>query len=38
MDCENCEYYNKEEQTCTAFECYGVDCPKLPCERSEEDE
>lgn len=30
--CEDCEFYNRDDQTCGAFECYGVECPKLPCE------
>ena len=32
MECEDCEYYNKEEEVCGAFECNGLDCPDLPCE------
>lgn len=30
--CENCEYYDEWENRCTAFECYGLECPPLPCE------
>lgn len=33
MNCEGCEYHNKEEDVCTAFECNGIECPTLPCER-----
>lgn len=36
MDCENCEYY--DDGVCGAFECYGIDCPLLPCEKGEERE
>lgn len=32
MKCSNCEYYEKEEGYCTAFECNGLECPTLPCE------
>jgi hypothetical protein len=32
MDCDKCKYYDTEEGVCTAFECNGTDCPKLPCE------
>lgn len=35
MDCKNCEYYDKDEDRCGAFECNGIDCPDLPCERKE---
>lgn len=31
--CESCEYYDKDEDRCGAFECNGLDCPKLPCEQ-----
>ena len=31
--CEKCKYYDVEEANCGAFECYGIDCPKLPCEQ-----
>lgn len=33
FDCSTCDYYNKEENTCGAFECNGFDCPELPCEK-----
>ena len=33
LDCENCEYWNKELEECGAFECNGNDCPELPCEK-----
>lgn len=32
MDCENCKYWESEQEYCTAFECNGLDCPTLPCE------
>lgn len=39
MNCKDCEYYNEYEENCGAFECNGLDCPTLPCEKeSEEDE
>lgn len=30
--CNKCEY-RTEDGTCGAFECNGVDCPDLPCEK-----
>ena len=36
MECETCKYYDKEEEVCGAFECYGIDCPPLPCEEKED--
>ena len=36
-ECENCSYYDKEEDICKAFECNGIDCPVLPCEERDED-
>lgn len=33
--CEKCKYYDPKEDRCTAFECYGIDCPPLPCEVEE---
>lgn len=32
MMCAECEYYDPEDDRCTAFECNGIDCPPLPCE------
>ena len=32
INCEECEYYDKEEGICGAFVCTGIDCPDLPCE------
>ena len=32
MECVECEYYDTEDEVCGAFECYGLECPKLPCE------
>lgn len=37
MDCPDCEYYDKEEDVCMAFECNGIDCPTLPCEEGGND-
>lgn len=34
-ECEKCEYYDTEDDRCTAFECYGIGCPPLPCEEEE---
>lgn len=31
-ECETCEFYDKEDDYCKAFECNGLECPKLPCE------
>lgn len=32
-ECENCQYYNKEGDYCTAFICSPIDCDtKLPCD------
>lgn len=37
-----CEFYDEEEDRCTAFECMGLGlmdgCPPLPCEEGHEDE
>lgn len=30
--CKQCEYYT-EDETCGAFECNGLECPELPCEK-----
>lgn len=30
--CTDCKYYDHEDEVCGAFECYGLECPKLPCE------
>ena len=37
MECETCKYM-MEDGTCGAFECNGLECPKLPCEMEDEDE
>lgn len=38
-NCVGCKYFDAHNDRCTAFECYGIDCPSLPCEEeSEEDE
>ena len=34
-ECLGCEYYDEEEGVCGAFECYGLECPPLPCEESD---
>lgn len=34
--CEACKYYDADEGTCGAFECFGIDCPELPCEHDPE--
>ncbi len=31
-DFKGCKYYDAEDDRCLAFECNGIDCPKLPCE------
>lgn len=33
MNCKECEYYNRDEEVCWAFERDGTECPELPCER-----
>lgn len=35
MNCNECEYYNMDENYCTAVVCDGIDCPTLPCEEDE---
>lgn len=34
VDCAGCKFYDREDDRCTAFECFGVleGCPPLPCE------
>jgi hypothetical protein len=29
--------YQTEERTCGAFDCFGLECPELPCEVNEEE-
>ena len=32
-ECDMCEYYDREDDRCTAFVCDGLDCDTpLPCE------
>ena len=35
-ECIGCQFYDAEEDRCTAFECWGLGlfdgCPPLPCE------
>lgn len=33
MNCEKCEYWDIDQESCGAFECNGLDCPPLPCEQ-----
>lgn len=37
-ECKTCEFYDKEDDYCKAFECNGLECPKLPCEEVHEQE
>lgn len=37
QECPDCEYYDPEADNCTAFECFGLGCPKLPCEEQDID-
>lgn len=32
MECENCKYYDADEDTCRAFVCDELYCGVLPCE------
>ena len=34
-ECLTCEHYDPEDAVCMAFECNGLECPKLPCEEDE---
>ena len=34
MNCEDCEYYDADDDYCKAFACDGIDCPSLPCEET----
>ena len=36
--CIECEYFDSEDEICTAFVCDGLDCTPLPCEIEEEKE
>ena len=38
MECKDCEFYDPDDDRCTAFVCDGLDCPKLPCEQEEEEQ
>lgn len=35
-ECQECEFFDPEDDRCTAFECWGIGlidgCPPLPCE------
>lgn len=33
QECAECEYYDQNEDYCRAFECNGLECPELPCEK-----
>lgn len=35
-ECRECEYWDKYNECCGAFECNGLECPTLPCEREAE--
>lgn len=37
ITCGGCEYYDVDDDRCSAFECNGIDCPKLPCEVDDDD-
>lgn len=32
-ECLKCEHYDSEDDRCSAFECDGLECPQLPCEK-----
>lgn len=32
-ECVGCKYYDSYDDRCTAFECDGLECPQLPCEK-----
>ena len=32
-ECSKCEYYDSEDNRCAAFECNGIECTELPCEK-----
>ena len=33
MECKDCEFYNADDDNCTAFDCDPFDCDfALPCE------
>ena len=38
-ECLDCKYFDDEDESCTAFECWGLGfldgCPPLPCENKE---
>ena len=37
--CRECEFYDSEDNRCTAFECWEMgfldSCPPLPCEQDD---
>ena len=36
MECKDCEFYDKEDDRCTAFVCSPFECDtKLPCEETD---
>jgi len=37
-ECKTCNHYDKNEGICGVFECYGIDCPVLPCEGRKSEE
>ena len=32
-ECAACEFFDHDDNYCTAFECNGIECPELPCEK-----
>ena len=32
IKCEDCEYFDKENQNCSYISCDGLDCDDAPCE------
>ena len=37
-ECNDCKYYDEEDDICFAFVCDGIECAPLPCEMEEEKE
>lgn len=33
MECEKCEFWNGYQEECGAFDCNGIECAELPCEK-----
>jgi len=32
LNCEDCEYFDKENDNCKYFACDGLDCADMPCD------